>query len=124
MSTHPPLLHISNQFHFFLVPSHTRHPLSPLLFLSPYKVPSFPLIPVITFFSLICMIETSTLWSSYFLNFIWFMGYIVSILSFWATIYLTLSAYHVCSFVSRLPHSGLYFLVPSICLQISSSHCF
>ena len=29
----------------------------------------------------------------------------------------------VCSFVIGLPHSGWYFLVPSICLWISWSHC-
>jgi hypothetical protein len=27
-------------------------------------------------------------------------------------------------FVTRLPHYGWYFLVPSICLRISWSHCF
>jgi hypothetical protein len=34
------------------------------------------------------------------------------------------SAYHVCSFAIGLPHSGWYFLFPSICLRILWSHCF
>jgi hypothetical protein len=34
------------------------------------------------------------------------------------------SAYHVCSFVTGLTHSEWYFLVLSICLRISWSHCF
>ena len=37
--------------------------------------------------------------------------------------YQWVSAYHVCSFVTGLPQSGWYFLVPSICLSISWS-CF
>ena len=36
---------------------------------------------------------------------------------------LSVSTYHVCSFVTRYPHSK-YFLVPSICLWNSWSHCF
>jgi hypothetical protein len=35
---------------------------------------------------------------------------------FWANIHF---AFHVSSFVTGLPHSGWYFLVPSICLQNS-----
>jgi hypothetical protein len=34
------------------------------------------------------------------------------------------STYLVCSFVTDLPHSGWYFLVPSFWLGISWSHCF
>jgi hypothetical protein len=30
----------------------------------------------------------------------------LGILSFWANIHLSVSAYHVCSFVIGLPHSG------------------
>ena len=49
-------------------------------------------------------IEVSTLWSS-FLSFMCFANCILSILSFWAYIHLSLSAYHVCSFViGLLPH--------------------
>jgi hypothetical protein len=31
---------------------------------------------------------------------------ILGIRSFWANIHLSVSAYHVCSFVTGLPHSG------------------
>jgi hypothetical protein len=37
-------------------------------------------------------------------------------LSFWVSIHLLVSKYHVCSFVSGLPYSWWYFLIPSICL--------
>jgi hypothetical protein len=43
----------------------------------------------------------------------------LGILSFWANIHLSVSAYHVCSFVIELPHSGLYPPDASICLGIS-----
>jgi hypothetical protein len=63
--------------------------------------------------------EVSTLWSSFFFSFMWFVNYILGIQSFWANIHLSVSAYHVCSFLIGLPHSGWYFLVPFICLRIS-----
>jgi hypothetical protein len=50
--------------------------------------------------------EVSTLWSSFFLSFMYFANCILGILSFWANIHLSVSAYHVCSFVIELPHSG------------------
>jgi hypothetical protein len=50
--------------------------------------------------------EVSTLWSSFLLNFMCFANCILDILSFWANIHLSVSAYHVCSFVIGLPHSG------------------
>ena len=71
--------------------------------------------------------EASTLWSSYFLSFMWSCDrWIVS----W--IFRTsglISAYQwvhmMCMFfVIGLPHSGWYFLVPSTCLRISWIHCF
>jgi hypothetical protein len=49
--------------------------------------------------------EVSILWSS-FLSFMCFANCILDILSFWANIRLSVSAYHVCSFVIGLPHSG------------------
>jgi hypothetical protein len=55
--------------------------------------------------SLLRRIEVSILWSS-FLSFMCFANYILGILSFWANIHLSVSAYHVCSFVIELPHSG------------------
>jgi hypothetical protein len=50
--------------------------------------------------------KVSTLWSSFFLNFMCFVNCILDILSFWATIHLSVNTYHVCSFVFGLPHSG------------------
>jgi hypothetical protein len=50
--------------------------------------------------------EVSTLWSSFFLSFMCFANFILDILSFWANIRLSVSEYHVCSFVIGLPHSG------------------
>jgi hypothetical protein len=44
--------------------------------------------------------------------------------SFLPNIHLSVSTYHVCSFMTRLPHSGWYLLVSSICLRISWSYYF
>ena len=63
--------------------------------------------------------EASTLWSSFFLSFMWCVNCILGIPSFWANIHLSMSAYHVYSFVIGLPHSGWYFLILYICLWIS-----
>jgi hypothetical protein len=49
--------------------------------------------------------EVVTLWSS-FLSFMFSVNCILGILSFWANIHLSVSAYHVSSFVIGLPHSG------------------
>jgi hypothetical protein len=49
--------------------------------------------------------KVSTLWSS-FLSFMCFANYILGILSFGDNIHLSVSAYHVSSFVIGLPHSG------------------
>jgi hypothetical protein len=46
------------------------------------------------------------------------VGCIMGIVSFGASIHLSVSTSHVCSFVSGLPYSGWYFLVQSICLRI------
>jgi len=73
-------------------------------------------------FPLLRRTEASTLWSP-FLSFMWSMGYILGNPSLGVNINLLVSAYHVCSFLTGLPRSG-YFLVPSICLWISWSHCF
>ena len=68
--------------------------------------------------------EAYTLWSSFFLSFMWSVNCILGIPSFWSNIHLSVSEYHVCSFMIGLLHSGRYFLVPSICLRISWVHCF
>jgi hypothetical protein len=50
--------------------------------------------------------EVFTLWSSLFLSFMCFVNCILGIPSFLANIHLSVSTYHVCSFVIRSPHSG------------------
>jgi hypothetical protein len=61
--------------------------------------------PVGVLFFLLRRTKASTLWSSFFLDFTWPVNCILGIMSFWATIHLSLSTYHVCSFVIRLTHS-------------------
>jgi hypothetical protein len=51
------------------------------------------------------IIEVSTLWSSFFMSFMCFANCILSILSFWANVHLSVNAYHVCTFVIWLPYS-------------------
>jgi hypothetical protein len=63
--------------------------------------------------------EVSTFWSSFFLSFMCFANCMLDILSFWANIHLSVSTYHVCSFVIGLPHSGCYPPDASICPRIS-----
>jgi hypothetical protein len=58
------------------------------------------------FFSLLRRIEVSTLWSSFFMSFMYFANCILDTLSFWANIHLSVSTYHVCSFVIGLPDLG------------------
>jgi hypothetical protein len=48
--------------------------------------------------------EVSTHWTSFFLIFLGFANCILSILSFWANMHLSVSAYHMSSFVIMLPH--------------------
>jgi hypothetical protein len=50
--------------------------------------------------------EVSTLWSSLFLSFMCFANCILGIQNFWANIYLSVSTYHVYSFVIGLTHLG------------------
>jgi hypothetical protein len=61
-------------------------------------------------FPLLRRTEISTFWSSFFLSFQCSVNCNLGIRSFWANIHLSASAFHVCSFVTRLPHSGCYFL--------------
>jgi hypothetical protein len=51
--------------------------------------------------------EVSTHWSSFFLSFLCFENCILGVLNFWANIHLSVSAYHVCSFVM----SSLFFML-------------
>jgi hypothetical protein len=50
--------------------------------------------------------EVSILWSSFFLSFMWSVNCILGIPSFCTNIHLSVSAYHVCSFVIGLLYSG------------------
>jgi hypothetical protein len=56
-------------------------------------------------FTLLRRIEWFTHWS-FFLSFMCFANCISGILSFWANIHVSVSAYHVCYFVIGLPHLG------------------
>jgi hypothetical protein len=62
--------------------------------------------PVNILLPLLRRTKASTHWSSFFLNFMWSVSYILGILTFGANIHLSVSAYQVCSFVTELPHSG------------------
>jgi len=89
-----------------------------ILFSSPIQVPlSLP--PMIIFFPLLSEIEASSLGPSCLLHFLLSVGCILGVLYFLVNIHLSVSTYHACPFGSELPHSGRYFLVPSICLQNS-----
>ena len=53
-----------------------------------------------------------------------FANCILDILNFWTKIHLSVSAYHLSSFVNGLTHSGWYPSDPSISIGISWIHCF
>jgi hypothetical protein len=50
--------------------------------------------------------KVPTLWSSFFLSFMCFVSCILGILCFWTNIHLSISTYHMSSFVIGLSHSG------------------
>jgi hypothetical protein len=62
--------------------------------------------PMSILLSLIRRTEAHKIWSSFFLSFMWSVNCILGILSIWANSHLSMNAYHVCSFVIGLPHSG------------------
>ena len=68
--------------------------------------PSLPLPSVIILFPLLSGIEASTLGPSFLLSFMWSVSYMTNILNSMANAHLSVSTYHVCSFVSGLPCSG------------------
>jgi hypothetical protein len=82
---------------------------------APLFLSKFP--PMSILFPLLRSTEASTLWSSFFLSFIWSVNCNLGIPNFWANIHLSVNAYYMYSFVTGLLHSG-YFQVPSICLTI------
>ena len=57
-------------------------------------------------FPLLRRIKVSTLWSSFFLSFRCFASCILGIVSFRTNINLLVREYHVCCFVTGLPHLG------------------
>jgi hypothetical protein len=57
---------------------------------------------VIILFSLLSRTEAPTLWSCFFLSFIWSVSNIVDILSFLANIHLLVCTYHVCSYTTEI----------------------
>jgi hypothetical protein len=69
---------------------------------APHFVYVFPSVSIL--FPLLRKTESFILWSSFFLSFMCFTNGILGILSFWANIHLSMSAYHVCSIVMGLPH--------------------
>jgi hypothetical protein len=73
---------------------------------------------LIILFLFLSRTESSTLRSSFLLSFMWSVSCIVGVIHSLPNIHLSVSTYHVCSFVTELPHSGPYFLDPSICLWI------
>ena len=81
----------------------------------PLPLPPKSLLPSTSsgyFVPLLSGMEASTLRSSFFLSFMWSVNCVFGILSFWENNHLSVSAYHVCSFVTGLPHPGWFFLVP------------
>ena len=64
------------------------------------------LLPLIILFPLLSRTEASTLWSSFLLSFMWSVSCIMGIPCSLPNIHLSVSTYHVCSFVTELPHSG------------------
>ena len=88
----------------------------PLTCPSPTQIPSFPLPPVIIFFSLSSGIEASSLGPFCLLTFLSSVDCILGIL---ANIHLLVNRYHASLFGSEFPHTAWYLLVPSIRLQNS-----
>ena len=86
---------------------------SPLPLLVPFPThvpPTFPL--MISFFFLLNGIEASSLVNHFWV--LWIVSWVFS--TFLANIHFLVKTYYECPFGSELPHSGLYYLVPSICL--------
>jgi len=104
-----------NPLYFFPAPSNTWscHPFSSPCYLHPRS--PFPLPPLIILFLLLCRTEAATLWSSFFLSFMWFVNCILDIPNLWTNIYLSVSAYHVCFLLWVLALRMLF----SSCIHLS-----
>jgi hypothetical protein len=87
--------------------------------ISPVSAPNF--FSVTSFmgilFPLLRRISVSTLWSFFFLSFMFFANCILGILSFWANIHSSMSAYHVCSFFDWF--TGSLRIISSISILLS-----
>jgi hypothetical protein len=73
---------------------------------SPHFVSETP--PMGILFHLLRRTKVSTLWSSFFLSFMWFVNCILGTLSFWTNIHLSVRSYvrPYVFFCDGLPHSG------------------
>ena len=87
-----------------------------LIFSAPHFVSVTPSMGIL--FLLLRRVKILTFWSS-FLKFMCFVNCILGILSFWPNIHLSVSAYHLGSFVIGFPPLGGYHPDTSICLRIS-----
>ena len=103
----------------FLLPSFSH---------STLPFPSNPMIPI--FLGDLVYFPSQVYLYMFFLRFtLLFMfsgivNYRLIILCFRASVHLWVSTYHAHLSGSGLPHSGCFFLVPTVCMQISRSHCF
>jgi hypothetical protein len=118
LSAGPPLqsfslTHYQIRFPFPLTQSYLPQSTFP-----PRSLPPTPL--MIAFFSLPNGTEAYSL--GHFSLFSSSVDCILGIMYFLTNIHLLVSTYHACPFGSELPHSGWYFLVPSIWLQNSRFH--
>jgi len=80
---------------------------------------SLPLLPLQFLFWFLRGIEASSYGSFCLLNFLQSVGCIIGILYFLDNVHFLVIIYYARSFGPGLPHSGWYFLIPSIYLQNS-----
>ena len=125
---HSPLLHtcvlIPDPLYIFPVFSHiwSCPPFPSKSCLHPKSIHTLPQMSIL--FYLLRMNEAGKLWLSFFLSFICSVNIILGIRWVKDNIHISVSTYHVCTFVTGLHHSGWYFLVPPISKRISWIHCF
>jgi hypothetical protein len=76
--------------------------------------------PMCILFPLLRRTNVSTLWSSFFLSFMWSVNCILGILNFWANTHLSVGAYHVYSLVIGITMLRFY-LTPVRMAKIKNS---
>jgi hypothetical protein len=96
------------------------HPLSLSLPPSPlviafFSLPSGTEVSLLGHFSLLSFF--SSVYCIFWILYFYYFLLVLLLLLFIASIHLLVSSHHTCPFGSELPHSGWYFLVPSIFLQ-------